>query len=318
MGLLATLGAAFAHQSDAHEITFVFTGTVDYLERKDCEDVFDSSVAVGDTITGSFTFDSDAVGTDLGWDGGGLWYPTAIKAGSFIVGKLTTAGESGSITFVNDYVDPSTPSSMNGHDIYDVTVAMPGTGCTVAREMSLRLDDATGKMLLDNCLPTTPPALPAGSDQSGSRFTIRIEHDALVCGVVTSLTLFSPDPDVTPPTVMSVSVTPSVLWPPNGQMVSVTVMADITDDSGVGSATLIEDDEYNQFDREVPMALDATTGLWKATIQLKAERYGTDKTDGGRVYYMPIRATDSLGNASVPSTAGATVLVPHSQGKSKK
>jgi hypothetical protein len=38
----------------------------------------------------------------------------------------------------------------------------------------------------------------------------------------------------TPPTVTIVSVTPDTLWPPNGKLVQVTVIATITDDDGSG------------------------------------------------------------------------------------
>jgi hypothetical protein len=139
-------------------------------------------------------------------------------------------------------------------------------------------------------------------------------------GEITSLTFPTvPTVDVTPPVVASVAASPSVLWPPNGQMTNVTATASITDaDSEVASATLILSDEYGEIQGETPMTLDPATDLWTATVQLKAARLGTDKSDGGRVYFMRVRATDTAGNASEPSTVGATVLVPHSQGKAKK
>ncbi len=168
-------------------------------------------------------------------------------------------------------------------------------------------------MFSSSALPTTPPSL-LNPSLLNSSITIRLHHDAEVHCELTSLTLLNPD--VTPPAVHSVTANPSVLWPPNGKLVAVTVVAAITDDqSGVASATLIIDDEYNEFDREVPLTLNAATGLWAATVPLRADRNGNDKTDGGRIYQLNVQATDAAGNVSDPNAMGTQVLVPHDQGK---
>lgn len=118
--------------------------------------------------------------------------------------------------------------------------------------------------------------------------------------------------DTTPPVIHSVAASSGVLWPPNGQMVPVTVTANITDDTAVASATLIVADQYGILSGQVPMTLNAQTGLWVATVNLQAQRNGTDKN--GRTYTLSVTATDPTGNVSTPAAA-ATVLVPHDQGK---
>ena len=122
--------------------------------------------------------------------------------------------------------------------------------------------------------------------------------------------------DTTPPTVGSVTATPSVLWPANNKLVNVTVVASITDDdSGVASATLFIDDEYNEFDGSVGMTrLDPAADLWTVTVALRAARNGNDRN--GRSYLLTVQATDEAGNTSTSSVI--QVLVPHDQRNPKK
>jgi hypothetical protein len=122
--------------------------------------------------------------------------------------------------------------------------------------------------------------------------------------------------DTTPPTVGSVTATPSVLWPANNKLVNVTVVASITDDdSGVASATLFTDDEYNEFDGSVGMTrLDPAADLWTVTVALRAARNGNDRN--GRSYLLTVQATDEAGNTSTSSVI--QVLVPHDQRNPKK
>lgn len=305
VGMLVALAALAAPVINAELITFQFTGTVDGIETDMCSDTA-NRVHIGDNLVATYTFDTSVPGWQENPDE--MIYE-AMTATSLTVGQITAGGASGRfLVKVN-----------SEQHAYVVVGTLGGCGngdyCT-PEWYSIVFDDRTGTMLPDLSLPTTPPAIP-----SFARFELNVDNtnkrDYVYC-TIESLTLFTVPTDVTPPTVVSVAATPSMLWPPNGQMVSVTATAEITDDlSEVASATLIVDDEYNQFRGEFPMTLDATTGLWKATIQLKAARFGADKTDGGRTYLLKVRATDSAGNASVPSTVGATVLVPHSQGKKK-
>lgn len=312
IGLLVVLGAAVAPKSRAREVTFVFTGTVTSIETADCRSLPDV-VTPGDTITGSYTFESDTPGDPYPNIACLIAYQGAVKADSLTVGGISCAGDSGWIQVWND----CTSSEAGVSDTYRVWGNLGSSNqnddCNPSF-FDMNLDDPTGLMLTGSALPTTPPAFPLPADRN---FELRVNHDDVVHGIITSLTLWSPDS--TPPTVTSVVANPSVLWPPNGKLTPVAVVADITDDmSGVASATLIIDDEYNECDGTAPMTLNAATGLWTATIQLRADRNGNDQSDGGRTYLLTVRAADTVGNASAPSTVGATVLVPHSQGKAKK
>ena len=114
--------------------------------------------------------------------------------------------------------------------------------------------------------------------------------------------------DNTPPE-LKISVTPSMLWPPNHQMVTVTPVISVTDncdpapqvkllsvtssepDNGLGDGDTANDIVQNS----------------NGTISLRAERSGKGS---GRTYSITYQATDASGNTA---TATATVAVPHNK-----
>jgi endo-1,4-beta-xylanase len=105
-----------------------------------------------------------------------------------------------------------------------------------------------------------------------------------------------------PPVISGLSVTPSVLWPPNHKMVNATLSYSITDncDANIVPTIRISSNEGTASDWQV---VDANH------VQLRAERAGSG---GDRVYTITLTATDSAGGAS---TGSVTVTVPHDQGK---
>jgi hypothetical protein len=128
----------------------------------------------------------------------------------------------------------------------------------------------------------------------------------------TELAVVGQADDVTPP-LISVSATPKTLWPPNGQMVLVTISGTIKDiESGVNpsAATYAVTDEYGLIQpNDFITNLDETTGNYTFTIQLQALRNGNDRD--GRQYTISIIAQDNAGNTGSKDTS---VIVPHGQG----
>ena len=123
-------------------------------------------------------------------------------------------------------------------------------------------------------------------------------------------------PSDTVPPVISLEVTPSVIWPPNHQYVLVTPTVQATDNQDpnpvvcLDSVTIVEDAKVGTYDPAEQKVLGAghtendvilTNGL----IRVRAERAGTGS---GRRYVVTYRATDASGNTA---TASAKVLVPH-------
>lgn len=117
--------------------------------------------------------------------------------------------------------------------------------------------------------------------------------------------------DTNPPVIASVSATPNVLWPPNHQLVKVTVSAKVTDPCDATTWKIIGVTSNEAVDMK---GSGHTSPDWVITgahtVELRAERSGTGD---GRVYTITIQAIDVSGNLS--STATVTVTVPHDQGK---
>lgn len=109
--------------------------------------------------------------------------------------------------------------------------------------------------------------------------------------------------------VMTLTATPSVIWPPNNKLVPVTITVNVKDDydpepeiqlvSIVANEPLadgdIKDADYESDDR---------------AFTLMATRAGGNKV--GRIYTLTYAAIDASGNKS---TASVNVTVPHDQGK---
>jgi hypothetical protein len=115
-------------------------------------------------------------------------------------------------------------------------------------------------------------------------------------------------PDDTAPPVITLTVTPKTLWPPNGAMVPVTVSGVITDaQSGVDSdgAAFSVRDEYDEVQPAGAITLGAG-GTYSFTVSLPASRRGSDRD--GRQYTITVAAKDNAGNATSTS---AVVRVPH-------
>jgi len=113
--------------------------------------------------------------------------------------------------------------------------------------------------------------------------------------------------DSAPPTI-TVSITPRILWPPNGQMVPVTVRGRITDlGSGLmaGSAQYALIDEYHLVQPK-GLIIPDEDGNYSFTILLPASRRGDD--EDGRRYILRLSARDNAGNAGAKWQA---LTVPH-------
>jgi hypothetical protein len=105
---------------------------------------------------------------------------------------------------------------------------------------------------------------------------------------------------------MSVSLSPNVLWPPNGKLVPITANIHATDACSQNpSITLVSITSSEPGTGEIQRANFGTDDL---TFSLQAARLGTGP---GRVYTITYQATDAVGNSA---TASGTVTVPHDQG----
>jgi hypothetical protein len=101
---------------------------------------------------------------------------------------------------------------------------------------------------------------------------------------------------------VTVSASPTVLWPPDKKLVPVTITGNVfTFGSDIKDASVSVADEYGKFNIQ---------GLrFGDTVMLEAWRDGNDMD--GRIYTITAVATDGAGNRTTRST---TVVVPHDLG----
>jgi uncharacterized repeat protein (TIGR01451 family) len=113
--------------------------------------------------------------------------------------------------------------------------------------------------------------------------------------------------DTSPP-IITIGAKPSVLWPANGKMVTVTGSGQISDaGSGVdlSGASFSVTDDYGEIQPQGTVIVGAR-GTYSFALELKAKRKGNDKK--GRHYTICVRASDRAGNTG---SATAVVTVPH-------
>jgi hypothetical protein len=115
--------------------------------------------------------------------------------------------------------------------------------------------------------------------------------------------------DVDPPLILSITATPNVLWPPNHQLVPVTITVSAIDN--VDAAPMARIYLITSNEPVVGAGSGSTNFDWRITgeltADLRAERSGQGN---GRVYTIHIELVDEAGNRS---TGTVTVLVPHDQ-----
>ena len=111
----------------------------------------------------------------------------------------------------------------------------------------------------------------------------------------------------TAPPAVTVSADPTMLWPPNGKMVPVTVLGAIPDACSAVNVSTAENsviDEYGEIQPSRPVTLGAE-GSYSFAILLQASRSGSDKN--GRTYTITVSAKDDAGRLASGSTV---VTVP--------
>lgn len=129
-----------------------------------------------------------------------------------------------------------------------------------------------------------------------SRAIISVVHPTLVVSLEKL--------DTTPPS-LSVSVSPTVLWPPNEKLLPITVTLAVKDDHDPQPEIKLESITANEPLKKEDTK-EAKIGTDDRQFKLKAERDGKNKI--GRIYTITYSATDASGNKA---TASATVVVPH-------
>jgi hypothetical protein len=121
--------------------------------------------------------------------------------------------------------------------------------------------------------------------------------------------------DITPAVIMSISVSPTEIWPPNHKMVDVIISGTASDTiSKIKNVKIEITDEYNPSEPSVFSPdiepLSGGTISFIQHVNLEAWRNGDDLN--GRVYIIHLTITDEAGNSIITERV---VLVPHDKSK---
>lgn len=222
---------------------------------------------------------------------GALWFGKDIDK----VGRISTTGE------VTEY--PLAPHSWPGHFTVGPDGALwfteNGGGSFVEAILGKIGRITTTGVITEYPIPTDHPfpgGLTLGPDNA-LWFTEQLP------GKIGQVVLS----DTTPP-VIALFVSPTILWPPNGRMVPVTVFGIIADvGSGVNTsaASYMVKDEYGEIQPRGTIRL-GSGGRYSFVVYLRASRRGSDLN--GRHYRITVRAKDNAGNVGSKT---AVVTVPH-------
>ena len=170
----------------ASPVTFDFTATVDSIDS-----TLASFFTMGETLTGSYTFESTTPGVLFGVSE--FRYP-ALTAFS-VSGSAFTGAWTGTDIFVQDSVP----------DLYLVqaTAGFSGTNTGVGITPPgafLTLTDNTGSLLSSTLLPLTPPGLPNPGSRLNIDYFLGLDIHAQVLATLETLTL-APRPAPEPMTL---------------------------------------------------------------------------------------------------------------------
>ena len=272
--------------------------------------------SVLDTATVTITnLDTNAARTGA-TDGGGFYGGVDLVPGSYLVravlgpdtvyscvsnvaaGLVTTADLNPETVapVTTAVVSPSAPNGANGWYITDATISLSATdSCSGVARTEYSLDSGatwlpyTGTLTISNEGTTTVQF--RSVDRAGNIETAGSQTFMI---------------DKTNPTVQ-LSADPSTIWPPNGNMMPITLTGSGADAiSGLAQVSYVVTDEYGTTLSIGTRSLSGASANWLETLAIEARRNGDDPD--GRLYTIVATITDVSGRTS---TAETTVRVLH-------
>ncbi len=263
---------------------------------------FTATVGTPAPVTSGFVTFSDGAGYSASVAVASGQASVVVPAASFGVGGHTMsasfsdginfASSSGSTSFtVVDVMPPVIDGLVN------VVVEANGPSGSVVTFSPTAIDDVDGHVGVD-CIPASGSTFPLGTTTVNCT-----AKDA--AGNVASGSFTVEVRDTTPPSTPTLSVTPSVLGPPNHKMVGVTVSARSTDTVSAVACSITEvtsnEPDNGLGDGDTVNDIGPISGL---ATSLRAERSGEG---AGRIYSLTVGCHDASGNAS---SSSVNVTVP--------
>jgi hypothetical protein len=247
-------------------------------------------------ITAEATGPGGAIVTFNVVDDGGRPLTCAPASGSTFPLGANTVTCSGGVSFTVTVVDTTPPV---------LTLPADTTLAATSAAGAVGTYSATASDLVDGSVPVTcaPPSgstFPLGTTTVVCSASDAHENEASGSFLIHVL-------DLDPPTIISLTASPSSIWPPNQQMVNVTVTADVVDNVDATPTVRIYDITCNE---SIAPGDAVITG--PLTAKLRAAR---DGNGSGRVYTLHIEAIDDAGNRSISTVL---VTVAHDQSSRRR
>ena len=211
---ILVLLSLFVHVSYATEVTFNFEGEINF--KAGLQSDLHALVPVGQTFTGSVTFDTNTPATAEG-ESNNLEYLGAISKFTVSFGNLYATLDNGAMRLINDqFLDPeqpeqgifdyyiiqgrtdlsSLPTNVDTNIILSNYVSPPINSGYHFEWLRIDISDYAGSMLNDALLYTTPPDITGLNTQFELRFRLNCCTGTTgVIGKVNSLTFAGTDGD---------------------------------------------------------------------------------------------------------------------------
>jgi hypothetical protein len=180
--------------------------------------------------------------------------------------------------------------------------------CTGNQTATVTPDEATGSDICSEAVALSRPETRAFGLGVNELSYFATDRQGLVSTCTSNVVVR----DTTPPVISSVTPSPQILWPPNHEMMNITVAVATTDvcDSDVpvcritGISSSESDNGTGDGNTEVDFQWDAAQQGTSFGVLLRAEREGSGT---GRVYSVDVVCADESGNTTSSRT---TVLAP--------
>lgn len=150
-------------------VTIAITATVTVVD--DFNNILNASIAVGDTIRGSYSYDSIAVDSNPLPQVGDYYYTTAPSGVRLTVNGLNFRTDPSNVAFLLELVDNYLGRDNYVWHSYNNLFDISATGMFVSNHLDFQLDDPTQTAISSPALPKNPPRLSDWTQDVGLNIT---------------------------------------------------------------------------------------------------------------------------------------------------